>query len=46
MCDASTAAPGDVLAAAPRTAEGEAVDPIALEPVDEVRITTLVTRES
>ncbi|GAA5152213.1 MBL fold metallo-hydrolase [Pseudonocardia eucalypti] len=42
MCDASTAAPGDVLAAAPRTAPGEAVDPIALEPVDEVRITTLV----
>jgi 7,8-dihydropterin-6-yl-methyl-4-(beta-D-ribofuranosyl)aminobenzene 5'-phosphate synthase len=39
-------ATGDVgaaaLAAAPRSAEGPAVDPIALEPVDEVVVTTLV----
>ncbi|HEV7788422.1 MAG TPA: MBL fold metallo-hydrolase [Pseudonocardia sp.] len=41
MCtEPGTAA--DVLAAAPRPAPGAAVDPIALEPVDEVRITTLV----
>ncbi len=33
---------GEVLAVAPRPAVGEAVDPIALEPVDEVVITTLV----
>ena len=33
---------GEALAATPRLAEGEAVDPIALEPVDEVVITTLV----
>ena len=32
----------DVSAAMPREIEGEAVDPIALEPVDEVIITTLV----
>jgi 7,8-dihydropterin-6-yl-methyl-4-(beta-D-ribofuranosyl)aminobenzene 5'-phosphate synthase len=32
----------DLLAAAPREAPGVAVDPIALEPIDEVVITTLV----
>lgn len=32
----------DAHLAAPRAATGDAVDPIALEPVDEVRITTLV----
>jgi 7,8-dihydropterin-6-yl-methyl-4-(beta-D-ribofuranosyl)aminobenzene 5'-phosphate synthase len=32
----------EVSAAMPRPAEGEAVDPIALEPVDEVIVTTLV----
>jgi 7,8-dihydropterin-6-yl-methyl-4-(beta-D-ribofuranosyl)aminobenzene 5'-phosphate synthase len=42
MCDDSGADPREALAAAPRPAEGPAVDPIALEPVDEVRITTLV----
>lgn len=42
MCDDSGASWRDALAAAPRPAEGPAVDPIALEPVDEVRITTLV----
>jgi 7,8-dihydropterin-6-yl-methyl-4-(beta-D-ribofuranosyl)aminobenzene 5'-phosphate synthase len=33
---------GDPVASAPRPAEGPAVDPIALEPVDEVTVTTLV----
>src|ERR1700754_3799255 len=41
MCDGA-AHPGDVLAATPRPAPGPAVDPIKLEPVDEVHITTLV----
>src|SRR3954467_2640772 len=38
MCEAS---PGEA-AAAPRAATGSAVDPIVLEPVDEVHVTTLV----
>ena len=33
---------GEVRAAAPRQIDGDAVDPITLEPVDEVTITTLV----
>ncbi len=39
MCDA---AGGEVAFAAPRAVQGEAVDPIALAPVDEVAVTTLV----
>src|SRR6478735_8523233 len=39
MCDASTGVPG---VAVPRPAPGAAVDPIALEPVDELLVTTLV----
>ncbi|HEY9416667.1 MAG TPA: MBL fold metallo-hydrolase [Pseudonocardia sp.] len=42
MCDGQDAPPVDALLSAPREAEGPAVDPIALEPVDEVLITTLV----
>ncbi|MGF7233484.1 MAG: MBL fold metallo-hydrolase [Frankia sp.] len=42
MCDATHATSGDAAESAPRAADGDAVDPIALEPVDEVRITTLV----
>jgi 7,8-dihydropterin-6-yl-methyl-4-(beta-D-ribofuranosyl)aminobenzene 5'-phosphate synthase len=41
MCD-SPADPRQVAVAVPRPAPGSAVDPIALEPVDEVVITTLV----
>jgi 7,8-dihydropterin-6-yl-methyl-4-(beta-D-ribofuranosyl)aminobenzene 5'-phosphate synthase len=41
MCD-SPADPRQVAAAVPRRAAGSAVDPIALEPVDEIVITTLV----
>lgn len=40
MCDDASAR--DVAQSAPRPADGPAVDPIALEPVDEVVITTLV----
>jgi len=41
MCDGGGSLT-EVAATLPRPAEGTAVDPIALEPVDEVRITTLV----
>jgi 7,8-dihydropterin-6-yl-methyl-4-(beta-D-ribofuranosyl)aminobenzene 5'-phosphate synthase len=41
MCDAHGGA-AEARASVPRPAEGPAVDPVALEPVDEVRITTLV----
>ncbi|MFD0688059.1 MBL fold metallo-hydrolase [Actinomadura fibrosa] len=41
MCE-TTAGPGDVTASLPKPAPGEAVDPIRLEPVDEVEIVTLV----
>ena len=41
MCD-SPADPRQVARAAPRPVTGQAADPIALEPVDEVVITTLV----
>jgi 7,8-dihydropterin-6-yl-methyl-4-(beta-D-ribofuranosyl)aminobenzene 5'-phosphate synthase len=41
MCESSTD-PRDALVAAPRPAPGAAVDPIVLEPVDAVEITTLV----
>jgi 7,8-dihydropterin-6-yl-methyl-4-(beta-D-ribofuranosyl)aminobenzene 5'-phosphate synthase len=41
MCDV-TPGPEQVASALPRPAAGPAVDPIALEPVDEVVITTLV----
>ncbi|HEX3589500.1 MAG TPA: MBL fold metallo-hydrolase [Pseudonocardiaceae bacterium] len=41
MCDEAADA-RDVARSAPREAPGPAVDPIALEPVDEVEITTLV----
>jgi 7,8-dihydropterin-6-yl-methyl-4-(beta-D-ribofuranosyl)aminobenzene 5'-phosphate synthase len=41
MCDEPGDA-GEALAAAPREAPGPAVDPIALQPVDAVEITTLV----
>ena len=39
MCDASSGVPGVTV---PRPAPGAAVDPIALEPVDELLVTTLV----
>ena len=41
MCD-SPADPRQVAAAVPRPADGSAVDPVTLEPVDEIVITTLV----
>ncbi|WP_281258506.1 hypothetical protein [Mycobacterium neglectum] len=41
MCD-DGGTPAEALASTPRQAEGTAVDPIALEPVDEITITTLV----
>jgi 7,8-dihydropterin-6-yl-methyl-4-(beta-D-ribofuranosyl)aminobenzene 5'-phosphate synthase len=41
MCE-SGAEPHDVLTSMPRVAAGTAVDPIALEPVDAIEITTLV----
>jgi 7,8-dihydropterin-6-yl-methyl-4-(beta-D-ribofuranosyl)aminobenzene 5'-phosphate synthase len=42
MCDSTNATLRDAAESAPRPADGEAVDPIALVPVDEIRITTLV----
>src|SRR5690242_14377415 len=41
MCDEPGGA-GEAVAATPREAPGPAVDPIALQPVDAVEITTLV----
>jgi len=41
MCDSPESA-HEMAAAAPRAAHGQAVDPIALEPVDDVVVTTLV----
>ena len=41
MCD-SPMDPHQIAVAVPRPAPGSAVDPIALEPVDEIVITTLV----
>lgn len=42
MCDGQGASAVETLLSAPYEAEGPAVDPIVLEPVDEVLITTLV----
>jgi 7,8-dihydropterin-6-yl-methyl-4-(beta-D-ribofuranosyl)aminobenzene 5'-phosphate synthase len=42
MCDDGGAPTDEIAASAPRLAEGLALDPIALEPVDEVIITTLM----
>lgn len=42
MCDATTGDAAEARRGAPRAAEGPAVDPIVLEPVDEVVVTTLV----
>ncbi|MFF7211875.1 MBL fold metallo-hydrolase [Streptomyces sp. NPDC008238] len=42
MCDTTHATAEDAALSAPRQAPGRAVDPIALEPVDEVRVTILV----
>jgi 7,8-dihydropterin-6-yl-methyl-4-(beta-D-ribofuranosyl)aminobenzene 5'-phosphate synthase len=41
LCNESAAA-HDIRASLPRLASGDAVDPIALAPVDEVVVTTLV----
>lgn len=41
MCQ-DAGSPGELLAGTPRAADGPAVDPIELAPVDEVRLTTLV----
>jgi 7,8-dihydropterin-6-yl-methyl-4-(beta-D-ribofuranosyl)aminobenzene 5'-phosphate synthase len=41
LCD-EPATPADIRAAAPRRVRGTAIDPIALAPVDEVIVTTLV----
>jgi 7,8-dihydropterin-6-yl-methyl-4-(beta-D-ribofuranosyl)aminobenzene 5'-phosphate synthase len=42
MCDDAGTLGEDVAASRPRQADGPAVDPISLEPVDEVVITTLM----
>jgi hypothetical protein len=42
VCDDGGAPTDEIAASVPRLAEGLAVDPIALEPVDEVIITTLM----
>jgi 7,8-dihydropterin-6-yl-methyl-4-(beta-D-ribofuranosyl)aminobenzene 5'-phosphate synthase len=42
MCDTTHTTAAEAVASAPRPAEGKAVDPITLDPVDEIRITTLV----
>ena len=42
MCDGTTATGLDAALVAPRPAPGDAIDPISLEPVDEVVVTTLV----
>jgi 7,8-dihydropterin-6-yl-methyl-4-(beta-D-ribofuranosyl)aminobenzene 5'-phosphate synthase len=42
MCDDGGGVADEVAAASPRRAKGPAVDPIALEPVDEVIVTTLM----
>src|SRR5690349_3648734 len=42
MCDAASGTATEAALVAPRPALGDAVDPIGLEPVDEVTVTTLV----
>lgn len=42
MCDAASGTGFDAALVAPRPALGDAIDPIGLEPVDEVVVTTLV----
>ncbi|MCT9114095.1 MBL fold metallo-hydrolase [Streptomyces mirabilis] len=42
MCDATHATAADTAHALPRTAAGTAVDPIALTPVDDIRVTIVV----
>jgi 7,8-dihydropterin-6-yl-methyl-4-(beta-D-ribofuranosyl)aminobenzene 5'-phosphate synthase len=42
MCEAATGSGLDAGLVAPRPALGDAIDPIGLEPVDEVVVTTLV----
>ncbi|MET9878226.1 MBL fold metallo-hydrolase [Actinacidiphila glaucinigra] len=42
MCDTTHATPHEAALSAPRPAPGRAVDPIALQPVDEVRVTVLM----
>lgn len=42
MCDSSQTSTAEAALSAPRLAPGSAVDPIALEPVDEVSITVLM----
>src|SRR3954449_9264667 len=42
MCDGASGTPMEAALVAPRPALGDAIDPIGLEPVDEVVVTTLV----